>query len=346
MATTANRKRAMKAADNARVAALVEAAKIVALAQKGGGDQPSQTHCVIHNRMMIAYDGVLTVGMPIEEEFTACPNTRLFLKAMQACGDNFTLTMNDPSVLLVKSGRFRAKVPCLLPRDMAAPLPDANVGPCGQALIDTMVAVGVLASEGAAKVMAASLYIDNGTVTATNGYVMLQAYHGTHLPRSLIVPKSFAVVASKMPSSVIGFGFSVGTFTLHFANGSFLKCQRFVEGWKEPGSVLDRFPELNYVDIPEGLVETVSRVAPFSENGDVYLSEPDSTISSSPRGTGDGVEEFAGLPTGLRVGYSAKSIVDCAPFLKRWDVTTSNSGVLYFANGSTVRGAIMGIKDS
>ncbi|AKJ71388.1 replicative clamp [Achromobacter phage phiAxp-1] len=346
MATASNRKRATKAADNTRVAALVEAAKIVALAQRGGGDQPSQTHCVINGRMMIAYDGVLTVGMPIEEEFTACPNTKLFLKAMQACGDNFTLTLTDPTTLTVKSGKFRAKVPCLLPRDMAAPLPDSNVGPCGQALIDTMLAVGVLATEGAAQVLKASLYVDNGTVTSTNGNAMLQAYHGTHLPRSLILPKSFAVVAAKMPGTVIGFGFSVGSFTLHYSNGSFLKCQRFVEGWPDPSVVLDRFETLSYSDIPDGFVETVARIAPFSENGDIYLSEPDKAVSSGPRGSGPGHEEFDGLPTGVRIGYSAKSIADCAPFLKRWDVTTSTSGVMYFANGSNVRGAIVGIKDT
>lgn len=345
---TSNRKRAAKAGASNRVAALLEAAKIVAFAQRGGGDQPSQTHCVINNRMMTAYDGVLTIGMPIEEEFTACPNTKLFAKAMAACGENFTLTMQDPTTLIVRSGKFRAKVPCLLPKDMPSPLPDAQVAACGQSLVDSILTVAPLATEGARRVLQASVLLEDACATASDGIAMLQAYHGISMPPSLILPKAFASALAKMPGVVQGFGYSPSTFTLHYTNGAFVKCQRFVEGWPNPSTVLDQYPSLNYIDVPEGLVEAIGQVAPFSENGDVYLTGEKSVISSGPNGSGDGVIEYDGLPTAVRVGYSAKAIELCSGFLKRWDITTATGSrkIMFFANGATVRGAIVGIGDN
>lgn len=343
---TSNRKRAVKAGESNRVAALVEAAKIVSFAQRGGGDQPSQTHCVIHGKMMTAYDGVLTIGMPIEEEFTACPNTKLFAKAMSACGENFTLTMQDPTTLIVRSGKFRAKVPCLLPKDMPNPLPDAMVAPCGQSLVDAILSVAGLAAEGARRVIEASILVDGACATASDGMAMLQAYHGLNMPPSLILPKAFAMALAKMPGTISGFGYSVNTFTIHYPNGSFVKCQRFVEGWPDPASILDRYPSMAYADVPEGFTEAVEQIAPFSENGDVYLNGEKGTISSGPRGSGDGVIEFDGLPTGASIGYNARCVSQCAPFMKRWDITTSPVGVMYFANGASVRGAIVGIRDT
>ena len=105
---------------------LLEAVRFLSLISKDEG-QPSETHILLKDRTASAFNGILGAGAVIEEELHCAPHTKTFLNALSKCGENYSLTQVDQSTLSIKSGPFKATIPCIDPILIYFPTPDANV---------------------------------------------------------------------------------------------------------------------------------------------------------------------------------------------------------------------------
>lgn len=88
---------------------------------------PYETHIGLRANWAIAFNGIVAAGAPISEDIVCHPHTLLLVEALSKCSEGFSLTQLDNSRLAVKSGKFKAIVPCLDPNLMQNVAPDPMI---------------------------------------------------------------------------------------------------------------------------------------------------------------------------------------------------------------------------
>jgi len=238
---------------------------------------------------------------------------------------NFSLTQLDNGRLSIKSGKFKAVVPCLDPELMQNAFPDPNIAPITNAFKEAVEAVGVLASENAQHVLTASVLMNGPSVISTNRVMIMEYWHGLDLPPGVPLPKQFVAALAKQKKNLVGFGFSNNSATFHFEDGCWIKTQLYSDEWPDVSKILNR--EANLWSIDAGFYKALDAVAAFSEDGNVYsdlnllMSHSDSSIGAT--------HECAGIPKGFV--YPIKQLKIIQPHVQKID---------WMANGIHDSGAV------
>lgn len=330
MATPRNRKQADEGSS------LVKALEFVSLAQKKIGT-PNQTHCMLAGNQAIAFDGTLALGTPIEEDVSICPHTGLFLAALQECGQSFILTQLDDNRLAVKAGPFEAFVPCMPREALPSAFPDRPVAPLNETLRTALAAVSGLVSENAQHVVSAAILLRRGSAFATDRFVMVEYWHGLDLP-TIVIPKVAAVALAAIDKPLASFGFhDQGTSaTFHFADGSWLRTQLYIEGYPHIDSILQ--PEgvrFNAWPVPPNFFKAVKAVAKHNDAGLVVFG--DGELRSHESLNAGASYKVTGTPKAIQ--FRAKDLLEVEPYAKTIDFVGAKQIAYFF--GDNVRGCIL-----
>lgn len=329
-------KRAKASTDKPSVSsALIAALKFVSVAQRDTG-QPFQTHSVLTNNTVVAFDGTVAAGHRIEEDLHACPHTLRLIDALAKCGESLSITQLDGERLSIKSDRFKAFVPCVASNIIDVPLPDPPCAVIDDRLKRGFEVVSVLASDNAQHVVTASILLRAGSMLATNRQVMLEYWHGIDLPPGIVLPKAGVTAVMKAAKPLAKFGFSDRSATFYFEDGSWIRSQLYSEAWPNVDNVLNQ--RSNPWPLPELFYKGLDAIMSFSENGIVYFTP--NVLRSHPSDGIGASYEITGLPGG--VAYNAKHLKIVEPYVKTIDFVGAD-GISYFF-GENVRGAITGVR--
>lgn len=280
---------------------------------------------------------MLGVGEKIVEDLNACPNAYTLEAALAKCGESLSITQLEQK-LSIKSDKFRALIPCLPSENMPRSFPDAPCARIDDRLKASISAVASLALESQDHIIAASLLIHEGTVTATDNRVIIQHWNGLDLPPNLALPKAIIQPLIKNPKSLAKFGYSNSSCTFYFEDDSWIKSQFYATRWPEVGSILDK--KCNPWTLPEDFYTAVKALEPFSETGQVYFDT--NKLLSHPEDTAGASYEVYGLPKGPV--FNIKQLKMIEPFVKTIDFMAEGqhgSKMLLFF-GENVRGGIAG----
>lgn len=345
----AQRGRRRKATDtnkpSASAESLIAALKFVSVAQKDIGE-PFARHCVLYQQCVYAFDGVLSAGHKIADDLQACPQTQQFMSALSRCGEGTSISqLADKPKLSITSGKFRAFVPCLPFDQMPGIAPDPMLGPIDDNIIKGFEVVGRLATEGAQKVLMASVLLSPNTVTATDRSILAQYWHGNYLPCNCVMPKRSVDAITKAGKKLKGFGYSVGedgkarTATFYFEDDSWIKTQLYTEDWPDCDRILN-VPS-NAWPLPKGINEAFEIVLPFAnEHGWIML---DGTNMRTDDGEDGASFEIEGLPKDR--WFKADYLKFVLPLAQKVDWGAEpNSIALFF--GENLRGAVAPVKHS
>lgn len=247
---------------------LVKALNFVAVAQKDKG-APYQTHVILRNNTAIATDGILSAGHMIDEDLNACPHTMTLLAALGKCKTVLAVTQLNSGKISIKSGAFKALVPCSPDGVIPNIVPDAWCGVLDDRIRHGLELVGPFIVENSQRVIMASALLKANTIIATNGHILLEYWHGIDLPPGLIIPKLFITALSKIDKKLTGFGFSQASFTVYFEDNSWLKTQLYVEKWPDTSAIMER-PH-NPTALPVGFFDGLGTVQDFIEDGRVRI---------------------------------------------------------------------------
>jgi hypothetical protein len=294
-------------------------------------------------RYVVAFDGQVSAGYPIVEELSVCPHWGQFSAALAKCGKTLAITETDAGRLSIKGDKLRAVVQCLPSSDMAPVYPDALAGPATDILKAAFECCGVLVKESETRIIGASLLLENGQCTGTNGAAMLQFWHGVSMPCQAVIPKVFAAAVAKAKPAIIGIGGTMGdngrlsSVTIHFDNGAWLKTQTYADPWPD---VTPLFQQAFYTQVPEGLFEAIATVAEFSDEG--YVNFVDNAVWSHSSLEVGAQYDVPGLQGGKR--FDGKLVKQVAPYVGSIDLTSYPDRAFFIApEGIAVRGVIMGI---
>jgi hypothetical protein len=299
---------------------------------------PNETHIHLANKQATAFNGILAAGAIIEEDIYACPQNKLMVEALSKCDNVYSITQLDNNRLSIKSGKFKAIVPCIDPTILANIAPDPSIAPINDTFKTAIEAVGVLAVENAQRVLEASILNTGQSVVASNGKVIFEYWHGLNLPPGLIIPKALVKPLADTKKKLVSFGYSKSSITFYFEDNSWLRSQLFAQQWPDVSHILDKVS--NPYPIPATFWEGLAAIAPFSENGDIYFT-PGMLRSHNTEGIGASFEIEA-LPGGLI--YPARQLALLKPWVQSIDFLAQgpHGSKMLMAYGGAMRGVIAG----
>lgn len=298
---------------------------------------PYETHIGLRNKWAIAFNGIVAAGAPIDEDLICYPHNNLLIEALSKCEESFSLTQLVNS-LSIKSGKFKASVPCLSPDIMQEAYPDPYIATCGNIFKEAIEAVGVLASENAQHVLTASVLMNGQSVISTNRVMLMEKWHGLDLPPNIPLPKEFVKALVSVKKNLTGFGFSNCSATFYFEDGCWLRTQLYAEAWPDVSRILEL--KANLWSIDANFFKALSAVAPFSEDGQVYS---DTNLLMSHSENNGASYEVTGLPKGFV--YPIKQLIMLKPFVKTIDWMANgihDSSYCLIAYGDNSRAIISG----
>jgi len=303
---------------------------------------PYQQFCRISNQQIVAFDGVIALGHPVDEDIQICPHLGQFSDAIKRAGDTLNLTELASGSLSVKGDKLRAVIPCLRDQSEMPPvMPDINCAVIDDRIREGMAAVTTVIKEGDQNtrwIETAALLRAN-TIFATNGHVCFEFFHGIDLPPNLTIPKAAITAILKSAKPMTGFGFGPKSVTFYFEDGAWLRSQMFTEEYPDIDRLLDkeigqRLPG-DLPDCPPDLFEAVEAVKKFAATSAVYLGP--GVVRSHPAEDVGADYPVEGL-TGFHV-FNAEYMKMIAPHAKRIDLNRSEQSAIFY--GDNVRGVIM-----
>lgn len=343
--------RKKKAEANGVTAKLIEAFEFVSAAYKekkadGSGSNPHlfQQYCRIVNHQVIAFDGVIALGHPIDEDIAICPHLGKLLAAVKKAGTTLSLTELDSGRLSMKGDNLRVIIPCIDGQSIPAIMPDLPCGTMNEEIINGFAAVNPLLKEGDANIrwIETAALLRANTIFATNGHVAFEYWHGVDLPPGLAVPKVTVAALAKTKKKLTRFGFGPSSVTFYFEDGAWLRSQLFNETFPDVDRLMnsafgDRGPG-DLREPPAALFEGCATVAPFADTHAIYLGP--GVVKSHPA---DGVG--ADYPVDGLTGYAVVNsdyMKLIAPHAKGLDLHANEQQVIFF--GDRIRGVLMKMK--
>lgn len=319
--------------------ALHDAVQFCSLASHDDG-APNETHIVIRDKWAQCFDGTVAASAPIIEDIEATPRTKLMLAALAKCGQSLNITQLENNRLSVKSNSFRAIVPCLDPTLLAMVPPDAPRGQISNEFLNALeIAVSLIETNGM-RPTDISVCTLSGSVIATDGAMMLEAWHGIDMPQGLMIPKATIVALSKTKKQLAQFGFSDRTITFFFTDDTWMRSQLIQGEYPVTGAQRLLNEQSNQQPILAGFREALTALAPFSENG--YVTFDEGLLCAHTTSETGATYNVTGLPR-LECRYAIEYLQLMLKYATTVDMQSSNKDCMMFY-GDKVRGIIMGAR--
>lgn len=331
------RARKPKAEKTEQVNSLLDALRFVSVSQHSQGT-PLQTHCRISDQTVIGFDGGIAAGHFIDEVLSCCPQTNLLITALAKCTGPISITHLDSDKLSIKSGKFRALVPCVPFADLPAIEPDPPIANLTEAVKEALRAVMPLAQDGGQEPFTCAVLLHANTAVATNRAVILEAWHGIDLP-PILIPKASVAAIVKQPKELVKFGFSANSATFYFKDDSFIKTQLFTDRFPNYENIINI--ESNPWPLEGGFYEALDTVTPFAQNNIVFFRN-ENMHSHSIDGEG---ASFAVAGLKEQLAFNAEYLKIIRPHCSKIHWAVNDKGLsLFFSDDGLVRGGIMKVR--
>lgn len=324
---------------------LLEAITFLSAITKDTG-APYETHILLSHKTAVAYNDILTAGIKIDEEIYCAPNASIFRKALSKCGDGYTLTI-DGTRIIVKSGGFKANIPCIDPNLLTIREPDKPFCPIDDRLKAALEIADLIKVENSDRVELNGFLLNGQSILSTDGKIILEYWHGIEGLPTIAIPKTIIPAIINSNKKLAFIGGSNSSVTVWFEDGSWIKSQLFAKPWPIDAclSILNR-PSCPH-SIPPDFYKALDAVAPFSSTGTIHFSRE--LLCSHATTEAGATHEVVGLPKGPI--YTIKYLNMIKHLVEKIDFTVSAngsvhsenaSGYLMFFFGKQIRGVIAG----
>lgn len=316
----APRSRKPKTADTTPDITLIPALEFAAGVYDDAAAEPHHSHVLIDGGWLYATNGVLSVGHPLREDLSACPQPGKLLAALRRCKGTYSLT-HGASAVSVKAGAFSASVHALDPSLFPPIAPDAECGPLNDDVRKALQIVEPFTAEAEPRVVCSSVLLQGNSCVATDGVTLAEAWHGYHLPPDVVLSKKAVQWLCKVASPFRAFGFSDASFTVYFESGAWAKLQRYQTNYVDYARIFP--PNATPRELPGKLFETVKALLDFD---DCFVMRPGSMTAED----GSATFELDSMPEAQ--GYDSKRFLKFETLTTHADFTQPEKAVL-FGNG-------------
>lgn len=328
-----------------KAASAQTAAALAAIAFVDPGDKPKQLP--VHDFAMIdegritTFDGILCRSAPFPAEFSALVHVGRLRAAFERAEGTVSVSLSGDRVM-IEAGKLRVPVPTSEGEDAFFPAPDDRLATFDMGgLLNALILAGSFVREGATTVLESSVLLRPNSCIGTDRAIVTEAWFGYNMP-TCVFPKLAIDAIRKTDKIPNGFGFSDGSFTFYFEDGSWIRTQLYSETYPDVSRILDQ--PTQYAAVPEDFFKAVNAIAPHVEEDGSFLHFFDGGISSSSvPGAG---AEYTIETLRNRTAISAKYLRIIEPFTQWLDLYSSPNWIAFAGekDGVKVRGFIAAIQ--
>lgn len=317
---------------------LLEAVKFLSQITKDEGS-PSDTHILLSNKTATAFNGTLGAGILIDEDLYAAPNAKIFLNALSKCGSTYTLTQVDQHRLSIKSGPFKANIPCIDPTLLFFPTPNPIQAAIDDNFKEALALVEKIKQENAQRIVTHSFLLNGQSLISTDGKIIIEAWHGLNMPTNTPIPKEIIPVIQSQNKKLTGFGLNDISATFYFEDNSFIRTQLYKERWPDVTHLFNK--QSSPVAIPADFFKAIETIAPFCDKGFIHFKDGKlQSNEAEEKGASFEINEIRMGPIyALRYLLMIKDIVEKADFY----VPADRRSLLCYFTGKNCRGILMGM---
>ncbi len=297
---------------------------------------PALTHFRIENGLIRGFNGKIGLCSPIDLDLDISPKALPFIKAIQTCKTTVSMHVTEAGRLAIKSGKFKAFVPCT---DEIYPdiEPEGDIIELNGEFLPALKKLSPFIAEDASRPWARGILLCNQSAFATNNIIVVEYWLGYDFPRAINIPKNAIQEIIRVNEEPTHLQISANTATFHYGKDKWLKTQLFDITWPDLYKILNT----DHVTqpIPEGFYEAVEDLAPFvDEVGRIHFNDKGITTSLDD-GLG-ATMEIEGLPnTGC---FHFKHLLLTKDIVEKIDFTSYPKPCLF--TGDRLRGALMGVR--
>lgn len=299
----------------------------------------SQTHVVLNKGWCVAFDGIVGIAHPIDEDLTCCPQFAPLKAVLKKGKENVAISLQDNGSLSVASGKLRATIRSAQYHQLMVTQPDANLYPLSDTLKDGFKILEKILKDDESNVILSSVLVKHSHMLATDAVLYVEYWHGNPMPE-LTLPKRLVNILSKLSTKIVGFGYKTDqSVTFYLENGAWIKSQLRSQTWPNMSAISDvQCNVLSQMDI--SMATAIDAVAPHSPDGILHFGSH--TLRSHPEGQGEvgASYEFPGVPPGLIFNGAHLATVARLATAIQWQVPIRGHTMAGFV-GSNVRGFLM-----
>lgn len=255
----------------------------------------SDTHCSLSNHFASAFNGLIGMGHPIQEDLIAYPCYAPLRAALAQSKDGCSITVKDTGNIFISAPPFRANVKGVKVNQINATTPDACIVALDDSFRASLAVLDKVIKEEDDNAAKCSLLVQSGSLIATDGVIFLEYWHGFSLP-TLMLPKDAVSELAKIKQPLTGFGFTANRSATFY----------FGQAWFKTQLIDAKYPDLTFITslpvspepVPVGLSEAIKAVRAHSEDDEAAVYFGNGQLQSHVVSEEGAIYEVAGLAQG------------------------------------------------
>lgn len=296
---------------------------------------PALTHFHIADGQIQGFNGGLAISSPIDLDIEAMPRAIPFVKAIQGCSDDVSITKTKQGRVSIKSGKFRAFVDCT---EELFPVvkPEGVIIPLERGLLSTLLKLAPFIAQDASRPWATGILFKDGSAFATNNIVAVEQWLGYDFPEEVNIPVAAVKELLRIKEEPTSLQMNNNSVTFHFSGDRWIRTQLSSLKWPDMTAIFK--PLSKKQNIPVGFFDAIESLLPFVDEHEKIFVMDNVLATSMTDGQGASVE-IDGL-----IGQScfrAKQLLSLRDVIHDLDLTQYPSPCPF--RGDDFRGVILGM---
>lgn len=298
---------------------------------------PAMTHFAIANGRVRAFNGMVALSSPIPFDIVCNPKGETLYRAIENCDESVSLYLTPTGKLGVKSGKFRALVPCIEETTLL-PEPEGELLHIdGEALVKAFKVLEPFIGDDASRPWQAGILLKGGSAFATCNVVLVQYWLGADLGRVLNVPGGAVREILRVGELPTHAQCTDTSITFHFSSGRWIRTQLLPTDWPDLARILDK--ECNPTPIDESIFVALDKLKKLvDKSGRVYF---EAGIVRTHEDENEG-SQFAIADSSIRGIFALDMLKLLNGVAKQIDFTDCQQACVFY--GDMLRGAIIGMR--
>lgn len=300
--------------------------------------EPVLTHYKIENHTIRSFNGSMALCCPIALDIDCTPKAIPFFKAIEKADETVSLSMTPAGRLSVKSGSFKAFIPCIEGDTMHVEPEGEPFDIDGAALLKAMKTLKPLISDDASRPWSNGMLINGQSAVATNNVIIMEYWLGTHFPYICNIPSDAVREMVRINEPPIQASLTGSSITFYYEGDKWIRTNLLQGEWPDIQRILN--VESNPSPIPEGLFPGLESIKPFVDDiRRVYFKEGH-ILTSLAEGEGASFElDSLIFLDGI---YQIDMLEKLEGVAGQVDFSAYPAPCMFFGDG--VRGAIIGMR--
>lgn len=294
-------------------------------------------HFTIQGGFVRGFNGSMALCSPIPFDIDCRPEAEQLIKAVANCEETIQLSMTKAGRLSVKSGVFKASIPCVTDGAEHPEPEGVRVDLDGVAFLNGIRTIAPFIGTDASRVWVNGALFKDASLFATNNVVLVEYWVGTVFPEPINIPRSAVREMLRIGEPPLYAQVTANSVTFHYEGDRWLRTQLCDHGWPDLARIFNKESLQKPLDLR--IFEGLEAVKPFLDKmGSVFFENEG--MQTNPDSDEGAVYSLPGFTNPGR--YNAGMLALLKGAVTTIDWSTYPGPCLFL--GERLRGAIIGMR--